>query len=197
MKEKYKFSKPILRTLLADKCHHKHKPLLKIAVSIAKISEAERLSKESFTIGRCFVVSFAEAKPSILRARKKARLHMRNKPRSSPEPPLPSQKQAKLVLSTKSRFYPPKPVFIPNSGFFYLKPRPHQNRRFNRKNKQSLFLSTKSRFYPPKPVFIPNSGFFYPPNPGPHQNRRFHHKNKQSLFYPRSLFYLHKVRFYP
>ncbi len=125
MKEKYKFSKPILRTLLADKCH-KHKPF------------------------------------------------------------------------------------------------PHQNRRFNRKNKRSLFYLHKayfypqSLFYPPKPVsthtsalflskarYSPKSPLHKGPFPAPSQNRRFNRKNKRSLFYlhkvrfyPRSLFYLHKVRFY-
>ncbi len=58
---------------------------------------------------------------------------------------------------------------------FYPKPGPHQKHRFYRKNKRSLFLSTEARFYPQLWLI-------------------FIHSN---LFYLRSLFYLHKARFYP
>ncbi len=98
---------------------------------------------------------------------------------------------------------------------------PVQKRCFHHKNKRSLFLSTtltspiqspvltkkrlyskpappriaasivktsKACFYLPKPVSTQNSGLFYLPKPVSTHN--------SGLFYPRSLFYLHKARFY-
>ncbi len=89
-----------------------------------------------------------------------------------PESPLPSQKQAKLVLS-KDRSSQKRPL---HKGSFHA---PFQNRRFYRKNKRSLF-------YLPKPVIVSltKAPLHKWPFPAPFQNRCFHHKNKQSLFLP-------------
>ena len=68
--------------------------------------------------------------------------------RTLPESPLPSQKQAKLLLSTKSRFYPPKLLLSKT-------PHPPRIAAFIAKTTKARFysqlwlvLSSESRFYP-------------------------------------------------
>ena len=106
------------------------------------------------------MVGFVGAKLSIFKGAKKARLNMGNK----------------------------RSLFYLHKARFYLKSAPHQNRRFNRKNKRSLFLSTLTCFT--------HEACFYL-KPAPYQNRRFHHKNKRSLLYPPKLVLSAKACFYP
>ncbi len=152
--------------------------------------------------------------------------------RTLPESPLPSQKQAKLVLSAKVRDCKPhkkhpytkglfsiltriaasitktsRACFYPQSLFYRLKacfyppkPAPHQNRRFNHKNKRSLFLSTKALFLPMKPVFIHQSLFlpikdrFSPESPLPSQKQAKLVLSTEACFYPQTLAYFNEER---
>ncbi len=98
-------------------------------------------------------------------------LFLPTKARSSPESPLLSQKQAKLVLSTKARDYKPHKKRPCTKGLF-----PHPSRIA-----ASIAKISKAYFYP-QSLFYLLKACFYPPKPGPHQNRRFNRKNKQSLF---------------
>ncbi len=116
---------------------------------------------------------------------------------SSPESPLLSQKQAKLVLSTKSRFYPPKPVLSTTLPYFYPKPGPHQKRPYTKgllphspRIAASIAKISKACFIHNSALFLskarssPKTPLHKRASPAPSQNRRFHRKNKQSWFYP-------------
>ncbi len=110
-----------------------------------------------------------------------------------PESLLPSQKQAKLVLSTKTCFYPQlwlvlptKPV-LSTQSLFLSKTRtfpesPLQSQKqaklvfihqiFFSTHNFGLFYLHKACFYPPNLVSTHDSSLFYP-KPGPHQKRLY------------------------
>ncbi len=119
--------------------------LIRIAASIAKISEA------------CFIytkLSYIQSPVLTKNApTQKGFSH------TLPESPLPSQKQAKLVLSAKACFYPnpgPHQKHPYTKGLF---PHPPRIAAFIAKTSESCFIY-QSLFLPTKLIFIHDSALF-------------------------------------
>ncbi len=116
-------------------------------------------------------------------------------PRTLPESPLPSQKQAKLVSTHKTCFIYTKPVFT------YQIPVLTRIAAPIAKISEACFYP-QNLFYLPKPAFIQSSGLFLPTKPVFIQSQILTRiaapitKTSEAYFYPLQLLSTHKARFY-